>query len=82
MKLSAFDHSITSSARSRIDCGTASPSALAVLAFKAISNLIAIDPEPNSPVMLVAQALRRGGSIGGVPSFIELLIICRKSGVS
>ena len=35
-----FDHSITSSTLSRIDCGTVRPSALAVLAFKAISNLI------------------------------------------
>jgi hypothetical protein len=32
-------YSITSSALSRIDCGTVRPSALAVLAFKAISNL-------------------------------------------
>jgi len=36
-ELSAFDHSITSSARSRIDFGTVSPSALAVLRFTAIS---------------------------------------------
>ena len=38
--LSAFDHSITSSARSKIDCGTARPSALAVLRFTTISNLV------------------------------------------
>jgi hypothetical protein len=29
-----------------------------------------------------SQAVRRGGSIGGVPSFIAPLIICRRSGVS
>src|SRR5262249_29442861 len=33
-------HSITSSARSRIDCGTVRPSALAVLRFTTISNLV------------------------------------------
>src|SRR6516165_1861068 len=33
-------HSITSSARSKIDCGTVRPSALAVLRFTAISNLV------------------------------------------
>ena len=33
-------YSITSSARSRIDGGTASPSAFAVLAFNTVSNLI------------------------------------------
>jgi hypothetical protein len=32
-------HSITSSARRRIDCGSLRPSALAVLAFTIISNL-------------------------------------------
>src|SRR6202795_3610748 len=36
----ASRYSITSSARSRIDGGTARPSALAVLAFKAITNLV------------------------------------------
>jgi hypothetical protein len=36
----AFDHSITSSALSKIDCGTVSPSAFAVLRFTAISNLV------------------------------------------
>ena len=35
------DHySITSSARSRIDCGTVRPSVLAVLVFRVITNLI------------------------------------------
>ena len=33
-------HSITSSARSRIDGGTVSPSAVAVLRFTTISNLV------------------------------------------
>ena len=33
----AFDHSITSSARSRIDCGTVRPSAFAALRFTTIS---------------------------------------------
>jgi len=37
---SPFDHSITSSARSRIDCGTARPRALAVLRLTTISNLV------------------------------------------
>src|SRR5262249_16269023 len=36
-KLPPSDHSITSSAVSRIDCGTVSPSALAVLRFTTIS---------------------------------------------
>src|SRR5262249_13335389 len=36
----ALVHSITSSARSRIDGGTARPSALAVLRFTAISNFV------------------------------------------
>jgi hypothetical protein len=36
-ELAPPDHSITSSARSRIDCGTVRPSALAVLRFTAIS---------------------------------------------
>jgi hypothetical protein len=35
-----FDYSITSSACSRIDCGTVKPSALAVLRFTTISNLV------------------------------------------
>jgi hypothetical protein len=35
-----ISYSITSSARSRIDCGTARPSALAVLTLTAISNLV------------------------------------------
>src|SRR5262249_55029504 len=34
------NHSITSSARSRIDCGTVRPSALAALRLTAISNLV------------------------------------------
>jgi hypothetical protein len=34
------DHSITSSARSKIDCGTVRPSALAVLRFTAISYFV------------------------------------------
>src|SRR6516165_6133208 len=34
------DHSIASSALSRIDCGTVRPSALAVLRFTAISNFV------------------------------------------
>jgi hypothetical protein len=36
-EVSAFDHSITSSARNNIDCGTVRPSALAVLRFTTIS---------------------------------------------
>src|SRR5262249_33988938 len=39
-ELSPPDHSITSSARRRIDCGTVRPSALAVLRFTTISNLV------------------------------------------
>jgi DNA-binding beta-propeller fold protein YncE len=35
-----FNHSITSSARSKMDCGTARPSALAVLRFTTISNFV------------------------------------------
>jgi len=37
-ELAATAHSITSSARNKIDGGTVRPSALAVLAFTAISN--------------------------------------------
>src|SRR5262249_43930208 len=39
-ELPAFDHSITSSARSRIDCGTVRPSALAVLRLSTVSYLL------------------------------------------
>ena len=39
-RLRAFLYSITSSARTRIDRGTSRPSALAVLRFTAISNLV------------------------------------------
>ena len=39
-EVAAPNHSITSSARSKIDCGTARPSALAVLRLTTISNLV------------------------------------------
>jgi hypothetical protein len=39
-ELPAFDHSITSSALSKIDCGTVRPSALAVLRFTTISSFV------------------------------------------
>ena len=54
-------HSITSSARSRIDGGTASPSAVAVLRFTTISNLVGNCTGEIARLLAAQDAINIGG---------------------